>query len=70
MARVVARDTLLATFSRNTTTGYVVFIGWPGGLCASVLAHKFLFPVESWSLFRVMEKASMASRRYDSLGRQ
>jgi len=65
-----SRCLTLATFSWNTATRYVVFIGRSGGLCASVLAHKFLFPVGSSSLFRVMEKASMASRRYDSLGRQ
>lgn len=56
MASSLSRCFVLATFSWNIASRYVVFIGQPEDLRASVLPHKFLFPVGSWSLFRVMER--------------
>lgn len=53
----LSRDALFSLhFPEILRLRYVVFIGQPGGLRASVLVHKFLFPVESSSLFRVMER--------------
>lgn len=56
MTSSLSRCFVLATFSWNIASKYVVFISQPEDLRASVLSHKFLFPVGSSSLFRVMER--------------